>query len=364
LEFERAGFKLKRVGGNGSMRVLHIAYQQLRRYGNTRVSWAQKLTNGLIKNDHFVQGFSDRDVASFEAPFGLRDLGRKKANQRLLETVDAFYPDLVIAGHCDIITNETLQEIRKIKPDVKIAHCNNDPLFVPSNVERIKYRAEAVDAVFVSTGRRELSIFDGCGARQYHMPNPVDPAVENLNNAIRTDLDIDLLFCSNSDDFTKRLEMVKFLKDDLGDEMNFKTFGSFGEPPIWGRNYNRALAETKMGLNLNRQEGDYWYSSARMAQLAGNGILQFTHSGPRFDELLPAESAVYFNDRDDLLAKIREFNNDDAMRQAWAANAQDFFHSEINNKLYAQYILEATMLIPFSHEYVWAQDINLDGSLK
>ena len=75
------------------MRVLHIAYQQLRRYGKTRVSWAQKLTFGLIKNDHYTQGFSDRDVAAFEAPFGIRELGIKKANRRLLETVDAFEPD-------------------------------------------------------------------------------------------------------------------------------------------------------------------------------------------------------------------------------------------------------------------------------
>lgn len=344
------------------MRVLHIAYQQLRRYGSTRVSWAQKLTNGLIKNDHFVQCFSDRDIAAFEAPLGIRGLGTKKANRRLLETAEAFSPDLVIAGHCDIISNETLEQIRKLKPGVVIAHCNNDPLFVPENVERIKYRAKAVDAVFVSTGRRELAIFDGCGARLYHMPNPVDPAVENLNNSVRTDLTIDLLFCSNSTDYTERLEMVKSLKDSLNSEMNFKTYGSFGEPPIWGQDYNRALATTKMGLNLNRQEGDYWYSSARMAQLAGNGILQFTHSGPRFDELLPPESAVYFNDRDDLLMKIREFHHDDDKRRAWAARTRDFFHSEINNKLYAQYILEASLLIPFSHDYVWARDIELDGS--
>src|SRR6056297_3471499 len=97
------------------MRVLHIAYQQLRRYGKTRVSWAQKLTNGLIKNDHVVQVFSDRDVAAFEAPFGWRELGRGKANRRLLETVESFEPDLVIAGHCDIITNVTLEKMRSIK---------------------------------------------------------------------------------------------------------------------------------------------------------------------------------------------------------------------------------------------------------
>jgi hypothetical protein len=100
-----------------------------------------------------------------------------------------------------------------------------------------------------------------------------------------------------------------------------------------------------------------------MAQLAGNGILQFTHSGPRFDELLPAETVAYFTDSDDLLAKIREFQHDDEKRQSWAAAARSFFHTEINNKLYAQYILEASLQIPFSHDYVWARDIRLDGSM-
>lgn len=345
------------------MRVLHIAYQQLRRYGKTRVSWAQKLTHGLIKNDHFVQVFSDRDIAAFEAPLGLRDLGVGKANKRLLETVEAFDPDLVIAGHCDIIKNETLTRIRQIKPGVIIVHCNNDPLFVPENIEKIKHRTQVVDAIFVSTGRRELTIFEGLGSRIYHMPNPVDPAVENLDNSRKTDLPIDLLFCSNSNEHTKRLEMVRELKNALADELVFKTFGSFGDPPVWGRDYDRTLTQTKMGLNLNRQEGHYWYSSARMAQLAGNGILQFTHSGPKFDELLPAETVVYFNDGDDLLANIREFQHDDEKRQHWAAAARSFFHAEINNKLYAQYVLEASLQIPFSHDYVWARDIRLDGNM-
>lgn len=346
------------------MRVLHIAYQQLRRYGQTRVSWAEKLTFGLIKNDHYVKGFSDRDVAAFEAPLGLRDLGHRKANRRLLEMVEAMEPDLVIAGHCDIISNQTLQAIRRLRPGCKIAHCNNDPLFVPSNVERIRSRASVVDAIFVSTGRRELSQFEGIGARVYHMPNPVDASIENLDNSQRTDLPIDLLFCSNSANFTKRLEMIKRFKDELAGEMNFKTYGSFGEPPVWGRDYDRALGNSKMGLNLNRQEGHYWYSSARMAQLGGNGILQFTHSGPRFDELMPPESIVYFNDEADLLARVREFHHDDARRQAWAGRAREFFHRELNTRLYAQYIVEATAGLPFSHDYVWARDIHADGTLK
>ena len=346
------------------MRVLHIAYQQLRRYGNTRVSWAQKLTSGLIKSDHFVQVFSDRDVAAFEAPFGIRDLGKGKANKRLLETVAAFQPDLIIAGHCDIITNDTLESARKICPALTIVHCNNDPLFVPDNVAKINHRADVVDAIFVSTGRKELDMFENGKVRLYHMPNPVDPAVENLDNSVRSDLSIDLLFCSNSNDHTKRLEMVKSLKDAVAGEMNFKTYGSFGEKPVWGRDYDRALADTKMGLNLNRQEGHHWYSSARMAQLGGNGILQFTHSSPRFDELFPSESIVYFNDESDLLSNVREFQHNDDKRKAWAGKTRTFFHQEMNNALNAQYIVEASLAIPFSHDYVWARNIHADGRLK
>ena len=119
-----------------------------------------------------------------------------------------------------------------------------------------------------------------------------------------------------------------------------------------------------MGLNFNRQEGHYWYSSARMAQLAGNGILQFTHASNRFDELLPDETVVYFNNNEELLRLIKEFHRDDAKRRHWAARARAFFHQEMNSTLYAQYIVEASLMQPFSHDYVWAQDINLDGSMK
>jgi len=36
----------------------------------------------------------------------------------------------------------------------------------------------------------------------------------------------------------------------------------------------------------------------------------------------------------------------------------------MNTRLFSQYIVEASMMQPFSHDYAWAQDINLDGSLK
>jgi hypothetical protein len=346
------------------MKVLHVDYDRLRSYGVNRISWAEKLKYGLIRNNHYVRSFSDRDVAAFEAPLGIRELGKKAANKRFLETVEGSDPDLIIIGHTDIISVETLKLIRQRRPECVLIHCNCDPLFVPSNSERIAAFAGVVDAVFVTTGLQDLQRFAGLGARLYYIPNPVEPSVEVLDNSRKTDLDIDLLFCSNATKFTKRLEMVKNIKDAVDAEMNFKTYGSFGEAPVWGRDYDLALSKTKMALNLNRQEGDHWYTSDRMSQLGGNGILQFAHSSGCFDDYVPTETLVYFDDEQDLIAKIRDFHHDDTKRQDWAARARKFFQQELNSTLYSRYIVEAAMAQPFSHDYVWARNINPDGSAR
>ncbi len=337
------------------MRVLHVAHQQLRKYGHTRVSWAQKLYHGLVKNDYLVQRFSDRDVAAFEAPLGIRELGAKRANQRLLQTVEAFSPELVLVGHCDIISNETLQQIRRIQPGVVIAGLNNDPLFVPENYTKIEARCPVVDYMFVSTGERELTPFSGQRAQLRHMPNPADPAIESADNSRRTDFEHDLIFCSKSEAYTDRGQTVQYLRDQLPADLRFYTPGSFGVPGVWGRDYDEALAASKMGLNLNRQEGGHWYSSARMAQLGGNGLLVFTHAAADFQSLFPAESLVYFDTAEALERSVREFHHDDARRQHWAANTRAFFHNEMNCTLYARYIVETCMGLSYSHDYVWLE---------
>ena len=336
------------------MRILHVAHQQLRRYGATRVSWARKLELGLVKAGYDVHAFSDRDVAAFEAPLGIRPIGRRRANRRLLEMAEAVEPDLVIAGHCDTVTNDTLAELRRRRSGVVIVHCNNDPLFVPENVVRIRRRAEVVDAVFVSTGVRELErVFGSVGARLYHMPNPVDPTIERFDASAPADLPVDLVFCGKSNAHTDRLALVGWLRESLPGDIVFRTPGSFGHPGVWGLDYDRALAASKMGLNLNRQEGQHWYSSARMAQMGGNGLLVFTHADNGFDTLFPPETLVYFRSREDLLAAVVDFHRDDARRRLWAANTRRFFHEAISATLYARYIVEASMELPFSHPYAW-----------
>jgi len=338
-------------------RILLVGFAQLRRYGNTRVSWFIKLQRGLIQNGHYVHFFSDRDTAAFEAPFGLRDLGKKKANRRLLETAAEIEPTLIIIGHADIISNETLRTLKKAH-SCPVIHCNNDPLFIPSNVQRIHDRLDVCESAFISTGKLTIDeFFPNLTDRTFHMPNPVDPAIErfDVSSIPAEQLQRDLIFCGNATKFTKREETVTWLRDNLASSVRFDAFGFFGRDPVWGKDYDHALSTSAMGVNLNREEGHHWYSSARMAQLAGNGLLVFTHTDNQFQTLFPDRSLVYYDSLDQLKDRVEYFVINDDHRAEQASRTRQVFHDEINNSKYAQYIVEQSLHMKFSDNYIWIE---------
>jgi hypothetical protein len=338
------------------MRILQVGYAQTRRWGKARVSTEHKLYNGLVRNRHLTLHFSDRDLAAFLAPFKLRDLGRGRVNRKLVEVAANYRPDLVLLGHCDIIRNPTLEKIRQAVPGVRIAYRNVDPLFVPDNVAAIRRRLDVVDAVFVTTAGPGLDAFRGRRASVHYMPNPVDAAVESADASAREALPTDLFFCGNSNEHTRRMETVVALKGLLeGSGVVFRTFGCFGEPNVWGRDYDAVLASSRMGLNLNRREGDYLYSSARLAQLMGNGVLAFIDKANRMDDLLGPDTAVFFSGAEDLAAKVRHFAANDTERRRIAANGRRHYHAHFSCERVAQYIVERTMGLALSEEYIWAE---------
>lgn len=342
-----------------TMRVLQVDYGQYRRYGKTRVSWPFKLMRGLIQNDHHVHFFSDRDTAAFVAPFGWRDLGIGKANKLLIQTAVDQAPDLMILGHCTMITNQTIKAIRQLLPNLVVIHCNNDPLFVPENLQHMLHREEVVDAYYVSTGVPDLIKHiptKRCALR--YMCNPVDASIERFNASRLTSAELqhDVIFCSNTDKYTQRMADIAWVKEQTSPALRWKTPGGFGSPPLWGLDYDTLLSQSKMGINSNRQEGYFWYSSARIAQMGGNGILCLTHDSGSLQSLYPAETLVYFSDRDSLVKQLRAFHADDAMRQHHAANTHKVMHAEFSSRLNAQYILETALGLPFSHEYLWLKN--------
>jgi len=336
------------------MRILQVGNAQIRRFGKARVSTEHKLRNGFIRNNHHVLHFSDRDMASFLAPFGLRDLGIGRMNRKLIETAVNFEPEMMLLGHCDLIRNATLAKIRKAVPGVRIAYRNVDPLFVPHNVEAIHRRTASVDAIFVTTAGPRLDQFRGKRAEIYYIPNPTDASIETLDNSQREDLPYDLFFCGNSDEHTSRKELVVALKQRLeGTPVTFKTFGYFGEPNVWAKDYDAVLAKSKMGLNLNRQE-DFLYSSARLAQLMGNGILAFTKSSAQLELIVGKDGPVFFDSREELREAILHFASNDSERKDRAHRSREYYRRHFSSEAIAQYIVERTTGQMLSENYVWS----------
>ena len=337
------------------MRILQVGNAQIRRFGKARVSTEYKLLNGFIRNHHHVLHFSDRDMAAFLAPFKLRDLGIGKMNRALVKTATNFRPDMILLGHCDLIKNETLETIRQTLPEVRIAYRNVDPLFVPHNLPAIQERTSSVDNIFITTAGSGLDQFRGRRASIHYMPNPTDASIETYDNSIQDDLPYDLFFCGNSNEHTERKNTIVHLSEQLqSSALTFKTFGYFGEPNVWGHEYEAVLSKSKMGLNLNRQE-DTLYSSARLAQLMANGILAFIQKDGKMHELIGEDTAVFFDTKEDLLERIKELHKDDATRKAIASKGRSFYRTHFSSDAVAQYIVERTMGLPLSRDYIWSK---------
>lgn len=59
-----------------------------------------------------------------------------------------------------------------------------------------------------------------------------------------------------------------------------------------------------MGLNYSRKNDVTLYSSDRIVQLTGNGLLTFSPRIPGFDQLYTEQEVVYFDDQFDLAEKF------------------------------------------------------------
>jgi hypothetical protein len=344
------------------MRVLLAGNFQIRRYGEVRILSDRKLYYGFVRNGHQVLDFSDRDIAAFNAPFRLRDFGHRAANRRFVETCRKFHPELIVINHCDIISNQSLVEARNLNPDVRIAFRNVDALFLESNVKRIQARLGCVDHVFVTTAGAPLDQFRNGNASVSFIPNPVDISVETENNSEKSvvDLDVDLLFCGNGNSECPRQAIVEDLKRNLPQNCRFETYGSLGHPPVWGYEYEQLLARTRMALNLNREEFGNLYTSSRVAQLMGSGILTFIHQDSELELLFGEHRAAYFSSKDELLEKVLYFLNNDEERRRVASAGREYSFEYFSSDSISQFIVEKTMLLPMSREYIWDDDALLN----
>ena len=129
------------------MKILHISNFVQKQKGRLYWNHCFKINNGFIRNGHNLCLFSDRDISRMNKLNKLNN--NRSLNKELLATFKNFDPDVVVIGHADKIHNETLNEFRSIKKDIKIIEWNVDNYLLDNTEKKFKLRSHLIDAFFI-----------------------------------------------------------------------------------------------------------------------------------------------------------------------------------------------------------------------
>ena len=343
------------------LRILHITNFNERHNGRIFYNTGRRINNGFIKLGHTVQTLSDRDIISIERK--ITDItGSKSLNNKFIEVVGNSKPNLIVLGHADQISNETLEKIRNFYPKTKICQWFLDKMDNKvwlNNKKRFLKKINYLDANFCTTHPSSLGSFKG--ANIHYIPNPVDETFENLNIFKNNSYMYDLFFAMSHGVHRGTLKKGKidqreiFIKKliEKNNQILFNTFGLNNKQPVWAENFKEELNKSKMALNLSQGNPLKFYSSDRIAQLIGNGILTFINKDTQLNKLFTNKEVIFYKDENDLSKKIIKYKNANKLRNQIAKNGMIKYHKYMNAKNVALFIINKTYKFNKEKKFFW-----------
>lgn len=318
---------------NTPLNILHCAMFSVNKYGANYYSGHTRLSNGLIRNGHFVYNFSYRDVARTEAYLGIKSLGMKKMNRRLIETAERIAADVVLLGHAEFVTAETLIELKKRLPNCKIAMWWVDWWHNLAKYDSVmKQRMPLLDALFMTSEpdfvrsqyapTRDVKKF-------FFMPNSCDPSMDTGNAYALDEHKHDVVFVGRA--FGGRDDLLNHLTANLTDK-NFGIYGQKRKDFVTGHTYLNLISNCRIGINYQRDNSMPLSTSNRMIHLAANGCLIMSSRIPRIEEIFSSDEAVYFDTPAECEEKIRYFLAHPEKAKKIAQAAQTRAHSDYDNR--------------------------------
>ncbi len=123
--------------------------------------------------------------------------------------------------------------------------------------------------------------------------------------------------------------------------------------PVWGENFLNIISNYNMGLNLSRGKATKFYSSDRIVQLIGNGLLTFIDKKTKLHKIISPKGVVYYNDINDLAKKVMYYNNNYKELKKKAAYGKREYFRKFNSNIVSKYIIEKTLKINSNFKYSW-----------
>ena len=341
-------------------RILFIGnfdgHRQQGRYYNTD----HKLRNGFIRAGHQVIALDERAGVRWRTAFGLKTVGRRRFRRDAVETARHHKPHIVILGNTDLLGTPGYAALREALPHARFGSYFTDPFTKPTrNLQRLARRANFMDAVFATTAdARTMAPVASRPGLFWYLPNPVDVAVEvgRADEIPRIDLDYDGVFLGT--DVEGRREQIEALQTGLPPDYRLDLGGRrvAGER-MTGPTFMERLARAAVCPQLPRYDTDpnlipYLYTSARIAQTMGQGVVALTPASARFEDLYD-DGIVPFNSRENLVETMLALRADDDRRRRTAERGRIIAHSRTNSTRVARYILDALLERTPREPYEW-----------
>jgi len=344
-------------------KILHVTNFNQRFNGRLHYNTGRRLNNGFVRLGHNVLTISDRDIINKNK--NITDYSGKKALQNaIIEANQNFNTDCIVLGHADSVSNETLDYLKNINKNLKICQWFLDPLGVNGpdyhkNLSRIHDKKKYIDATFLTT---DPMVLKGSLNNSYFIPNPCDESFETLKNYENDSLN-DVFFAMSHGVHRGGLKKGKFDDREVfinklikkNKDIKFDIYGMNNVQPIWGENFINKVSSSSMGLNLSRGRPIKYYSSDRIAQLMGNGLLTFVDIKTCFNEFLSNDKIIYYKDMDDLSYKLNKYKKDHNERKRIAKNGKDFYLKELNSTIVADFILSKTLEYKSKKKFTWSK---------
>ena len=349
--------------GPKSLRILHITNFNERLDGRLFFNTGRRINNGFIRSGHSVLGFSDRDIQKYYKNF--KDInGSKTLNDKLKKTCYNYKPDLIILGHADFISAEQILELKNENPNLKVGQWFLDPLNKKGpdffrNRDRILDKLKAVDATFLTTCPSVLSFLPK-NKNIHYIPNPSDHSFETLNN-FSNPCNVDVFFAlshgvhrgvlkvGKTDD---RIHFVNKLRN-ITPNVKFDLYGINKIQPIWADHYFKTISNAKMGLNLSRGEAIKYYSSDRITQIVGNGLVCLIDEKTQYKDFFNDNEMVFYKNMSDLSEKIIKISSDDKLRRKIGLNGKEKYMKFFNSDLVSKFIINKTLNLKDSNKCLW-----------
>ena len=227
------------------------------------------------------------------------------------------------------------------------------------NKKRFLDKINYIDCSFCTTNPAMLKMSNK--HKIYFIPNPLDPSLDNLKIFNNSNFENDVFFAMSHGvhrgtlkrgKLDKRENFIKKLVK-ITPGVKFDIYGVDNKQPVWAEKFKVVLSKCKMAINLSQGSSSKYYSSDRIAQLMGNGVLTFIDKKTKLNDFFKNDEVIFYKSIRDLSKKIIFYSNNDSIRKKISKKGRQKYHKYFNNLLITKFMISKCFNLYKKEKFIW-----------